>query len=117
MPARLVDIVESGDLDTPMEEYEEVLDEKEETFNVVEKVNAKLAKKIKKIDKLETENEYLEEKNERLENKGVDASHVKAKLKQVRDELEDEEASLNKGNTRASQTILTRRKIRVFRGR
>ncbi len=40
----------------------------------------------------------MEEKKERLENKGVDASHVKAKLKQVKDELEDEEASLNKGN-------------------
>ena len=66
--------------------------------HVVEKVNVKLAKKIKKIDKLETENEYLEEKKERLENKGIDASHVKAKLKQVKDELEDEEASLNKGN-------------------
>jgi len=94
----LVDIVESGDLDTSMEEYEEVLDEKEEAFNVVEKVNAKLAKKIKKIDKLETENEYLEEKKERLENKGVDASHVKEKLKKVKGELEDEEASLNEGN-------------------
>ena len=47
---------------------------------------------------LKTENEYLEEKKERLKNKGIDASHVKAKLKLVRDELEDEEASLNKGN-------------------
>ena len=42
--------------------------------------------------------QYLEEKKERLENKGVDASHVKEKLKQVQNELEDEEASLNMGN-------------------
>ena len=87
-------LIEEGDLDTALVEFEEVSRYIDKVLSMLDRYDSSKSNNLKKIEKIETKHSYLEEAVESLGVQGVNVSQLGDKVEEADEKIEDAIESL-----------------------
>ncbi len=99
-------LLETGDLESAIDEFEEIFDETEDGLELVEEFDEHRVEILEEIERLEAEIRYLAEKVEALRAEGFDVSELILHVKEAYGLLEIAVDNLESGDVKAANILI-----------